>query len=164
MTNKTHITSILKFCGLGAILGFTEALVYGGIYSQVGIFYTSGIILRNLQTEILSTVLANALSVLIGSMFFAVFFGLLATIIQALTFGLTAFISRMGNLHIKGSIVGFGVSVTLAAAIHLLVITSPPIVIQVFWKLSYVFWLGIPCLIFIATTTYFSQKVLGSSS
>ena len=159
MTDKTHKISILYFCGLGTVLGFTEALIYGSLYTLVGIFYTTGILLRNPQTEILATVLANALSVLIGAMFFAILFGLLAAIIQGLAFGLSILITRIRKLHNKGIYVGFGVSVVFAALLHLLVITSPPVVIQVFWKLSYIFWLGIPCLIFIATTTYFSRQV-----
>jgi uncharacterized protein YacL len=163
MTINSRDISIKQFFGLGAVLGFTEALLYGSIYTLVGIIYTTVLILHNLQTDVLATLSSNALSVLIGAMFFATLFGLVAAVLQGLAFGLTLVITRIAKAFISGKYVGLGVSLVFAALIHLMVITSPPIVFQVFWKLSYIFWLGIPCLIFIAVTTYFSHQV-GKSS
>jgi hypothetical protein len=153
---------ILYFSGFGATLGFTAALIYGLSYSLLGTFLTTSTVLKNAQIDVLPTIFANALSVFIGAMFFAITFGLLAAIIQGLAFCLVAALAGkklLGWVTPQGKWLGLGVSFIFSALIHLLIFFSPSIIFQVFWKLSYGFWLGIPCLIFIGLTTFFSTKL-----
>jgi hypothetical protein len=153
--------SFLQFAGFGAILAFTMALLYGLLYALIGIIYTSGILLKSAQMDVLPTVAANAVSVVIGALFFAILFGLFAAGIQGAAFGLVHILStklNAGRSVSRGGWIGFGISLAFSVLIHVLVLTAPPIVYQVFWKLSYLLWLGFPCLIFISLTTFFARR------
>jgi hypothetical protein len=152
----------MNFSGFGAVTGFTAALIYGVLYSLIGAFLTTSTVLKNLQGDVLPTILANVISVFIGAMFFAITFGIVAAFIQGLTFCLVATLvgkKLFGRETLKAGQIGLGISLIFALLIHLAIWFSPPIVYQVFWKLSYIFWLGIPCLIFIGLTTFFSTKL-----
>jgi hypothetical protein len=161
MKTSPSARSILYFSGFGATSAFTAALLYGLLYSLIGAFLTTGTVLKNMQMDVLPTIFTNALSVFIGAMFFAITFGLQAAIIQGLAFFVVAALTGkklFGRQAILARWIGLGISLFFSLLIHLIILVSPSIVYQVFWKLSYVFWLGIPCLIFIGLTTFFSGK------
>jgi len=162
MSGKISYSSVLQAVKLGALLGFCAALVYGILFVVYGIARTSLVILSSPANELLPTLLANSLSVLIGAMFFAVVFGLFAALFQALTLTLIFFVHKAVaayNLPRKGELVGLVVAVILFAGLLLLFQGSPRILFQVFWNQSFVFWFGLPGMIYLLMNVWLGRRL-----
>jgi hypothetical protein len=80
MLTNPSFKSYFQAAKLGAALGFTLALIYGMGFVIYGILCTSAWIIAYPANGLLPTLLANMVRVVIGSMFFAVLFGLFAAL------------------------------------------------------------------------------------
>jgi len=162
MSGKISRSSILQAVKLGALLGLCTALMYGALFTVYGIVRTSLVILNSPANETLPTLLANGLSVLIGAMFFAVVFGLFAALFQALTLTLVFSLQKVVaayNLPRKGELVGLAVPAILFAGLLLLFQGSPRILFQVFWNQSFVFWFGLPGMIYVLMNVWLGRRL-----
>ncbi|MCE1254770.1 MAG: hypothetical protein LWX83_14635, partial [Anaerolineae bacterium] len=148
MSNNFSVKSGLSAARLGAALGFCAALLYGLAFVIYGIIRTSIWILRAPANDLPGTLLANALCVLIGSMFFAVFFGLFAALFQGLTLSLLYTLQKRLP-SINGRWLGLGLALLLFIVLLLVFQSLPVIAKQVFWDQSFFFWFGLPGLIYL---------------
>ena len=162
MTTNLSCKSVFQAVKLGAVLGFTGALMYGMIFTIYGIVHTSLWILEKPANGTLATLLANAISVVIGAMFFAVLFGLVAAIIQAGTLALVYALGRrlnpQGNPR-SGAWIGALAAAGVFLALVLLFLSGPQIMIQVFWQQSFLFWIGMPGALFIALNAWLGGRL-----
>jgi hypothetical protein len=155
---KTYFQAIQS----GAALGLAAALVYGMGFVIYGILRTSTWIIAHPANELFPTLLANAVSVVIGAMFFAVLFGLFAAVFQAVTlalvFGLTRRIPPASNSPMRamiGLVVSGGLFLTLLILFH----GGPQIMTQVFWNQSFIFWFGMPGAVYVLMNTLLGNRL-----
>lgn len=138
------------------------ALAYGYLFAIYGIIYSSLPILRMPVNGLIGTLLTNADSVLIGSAFFAILFGIVAALVQSVALGLVYAFSRFvnrANSPNRGAWIGLCVSLGLIVVIQLLFHAGSELLLRLFWQSSYLFWWGLPSLIFVALTTWIGWKV-----
>jgi hypothetical protein len=143
----------------GAAIGFISALVYGGLATLYIILRSSLQILGMLSpAEGLSgTLLANAFSVLWPCLVTTVLLGVLAAVIGTVAFSIIYGLSLVLNGRSspsRAAAIGFLVAGGLAALVNILVVRGIGAYWGAFWPQGYFFWLGLPGLMFIGTTTW----------
>jgi hypothetical protein len=162
MFTNLSCRSVFQASRLGAVLGFAGALAYGMVFVLYGILHTSLWIIARPANGLLPTLLANAVSVVIGAMFFAVWFGLFAALIQAGTLALVYALA--GRLNPEGSPrAGAWIGLLAAAGVYLALLMllrgGPQIVLQVFWRQSFLFWFGLPGALYLALNAWLGSRL-----
>jgi hypothetical protein len=143
----------------GATIGFTSALVYGALATLYIILRSSLQILGVLSPAegLLGTLLANAVSVLWPCLVTTVLLGVLAAVIEtaafSIIFGLSLPLKAHGSPG-RAAAIGLLVSGGLAVLVNLSVGRGISAYWGAFWPQGYLFWLGLPSLIFMGTTTW----------
>ena len=112
----------------------------------------------------LATLLANAVSIFILAIEFATGLGLVAAVIGGLTMAMVSLLARLLERRLaqqQNALIGLALSVLIAAGLHLLLgsLEGLPHAILFRSTTSYLFWLGLPCLLYIASTTWYSGRV-----
>lgn len=162
MRTNLACKSVFEAGTLGAVLGFTMALVYGFLFVIYGILRTSAWVIAAPANGLLPTLLANAVSVLIGAIFIAILFGLVAALVQALTLMILYGIARRWNANNSartGMWIGLLSAGGLFLALVLLFRTGPPFLMQVFWRQSFLFWVGMPGALYIALNGWLGSRL-----
>jgi hypothetical protein len=143
----------------GARLGFISALVYGGLATLYIILRSSFRILGVLSPAegLLGTLLANAFGVLWPCLVTTLLLGALAAILGVAAFsviyGLSSVLNRRRSPG-RAAAIGLLVTGSLATLVNLLVVGGIGTYWGAFWPQGYFFWLGLPSLVFIGTTTW----------
>lgn len=143
----------------GAAAGFISALFYGAVATLYITLRSSAQILGVLSPAegLWRTLAANAFGIIWPCLVTTLLLGVLAAIIETVAF----FIIHGLSLILKGqrsptqvAVIGFAVSASLAFLVNFLVVGSISTYWSAFWPIGYLFWLGLPSLIFIGTTTW----------
>jgi hypothetical protein len=162
MTEKPHCRSLAQAVVLGLALGFTAALAYGFLFAIYGIVRSSLPILRAPENGLVGTLIANAAAVFIGSAFFAIFFGIIAALVEAIAMALVYARARTANRdgsRWRGAWIGFVAAVGVVLAVHLIFFAAGGMLVQLFGRSSYLFWLGLPSVICVALTAWAGSRV-----
>ena len=162
MKSDLSCHSLFQSALLGAALGFAAALTYGYIFVLYGMLRVLSRILQTPVNDLYFTLAANAVAILIGSIFFAIGAGLFAALLQAVTLALLYMLSRRLNLNhsaLRGAWIGLVVSLILILTVQVLFYSAGGLLVQVLWRQSYLFWWGLPGLVYIAMTTWIGWKV-----
>jgi predicted outer membrane lipoprotein len=143
----------------GAALGFISALVYGGLATLYIILRSSLQILDVLSPAegLLGTLLANAFGVLWPCLVTTLLLGVLAAVIETAAFSIIYGLSLALNGRRspgRAAAIGLLVAGGLAALVNILVVRGIGAYWDAFWPQGYVFWLGLPSLLFIGTTAW----------
>jgi hypothetical protein len=143
----------------GATIGFISALVYGALATLYIILRSSLQILGVLSPAegLVGTLLANAFSVLWPCLVTTVFLGLLAAVIETAAFSIIYWLSVALNGRrspSRAAAIGLLVAGGLAALVNILAVRGISAYWGAFWPQGYFFWLGLPSLMFIGTTTW----------
>jgi hypothetical protein len=145
--------------GYGAAVGFLSTLLYGTVVTLYIILRASAQILEvpSPAEGLLGTLVANAFSIVWPCLVTTLLLGLLAAIIETTAFLIIYGLSLMLNgwrLPSQGAAIGFMVAGSLAFLVNFLVMRGIGAYWGAFWPQGYLFWLGLPSLIFIGTTTW----------
>lgn len=148
----------------GLKTGLVTALFYGLAFSLVAIPRASTQILATLSLEegMLATLFANAANIYLLSIEFAFGMGLIAAVFCAITFLLVygAVLLFHAQTPRQRMWIGLATSFILAAGLHALLWPIEGITHAMLFRSAgaYFFWLGVPCLIYIALTGWMSLK------
>jgi len=143
----------------GATMGFVSALVYGALATPYIILRSSLQILGVLSPAegLLGTLLANAFGVLWPCLVTTVLLGVLAAVVEtaafSIIFGLLLALKAQGSPG-RAAAIGLLVAGGLAVLVNILLVRGISPYWGAFWPQGYLFWLGLPSLIFIGTTTW----------
>jgi hypothetical protein len=161
MNRSAVIPSFPKTAGVGAVLGFTTALVYGALFCLYAILRVTWMFWQAPANGAPVTLLANAFSLITAAMFFAIFAGLMAAPIQAAVLCLAAFLSRKWNRageSWRGAWIGLGCATLFILLLHALILSAPPLLSRLLWESGYFLWSGLPSLIFLGLNFYLGWK------
>jgi len=152
-----YYQSPLQVALSGVILAFTAALIYGMIFTILTSLRASLRIRRILKSSERSGMLflANGTSIFIASLGFSILLGIPAALLQGLTWLMAAWLSAV--LNVDPFAIAIAVAILLTAVVHLILWNTRDILHAILWRArsSYLFWLGLPSLIFIAMTIWF---------
>ena len=143
----------------GAAVGFISALIYGAVATLYVILRSSAQILGVLSPAegLWGTLVANAFGVVWPCLVITLLLGLLAAVIESVAFliihGLSLAFSDQRSPSWMAAI-GFVVAGGLALLVNFLIVSGISTYWSAFWPQGYLFWLGLPSLIFIGTTTW----------
>jgi hypothetical protein len=143
----------------GAAVGFSSAIVYGAVATLYIILRSSVQIIGVLTPAegLWGTLVANALSIVWPCLVTMLLLGLLAAVIETVAFlmiyGLSLILIGQRS-PFRMAAIGFVVSGILALLVNFLVVQGISAYWGAFWPMGYLFWLGLPSLIFIGTTTW----------
>lgn len=148
-------------CGL--FWGFGLALAYGASFALYAIIRSSSQIALVLadSTALWGTLVANALSILLASLLFALLLGIGAAVLQSIALLFVYAVAPFLNSHHasgRGAWIGLCVSGILACALHFVVQRSLGSYFAALWPAGYFFWLGLPSLLFMGTTSWLSWR------
>ena len=141
----------------GAAIGFISALAYGALATLYIILRSSLQILGVLSPAegLLGTWLANAFGVLWPCLVTTVLLGVLAAAIEtagfSIIYGLSLALNGRRSPN-RATAIGFLVAGGLAALVNILVVRGIGVYWGAFWPQGYVFWLGLPSLMFVGMT------------
>lgn len=143
----------------GAAGGFISALVYGAVATLYIMLRSSAYILDVLSPaeSLWGTLVANAFSIIWPCLVTTLLIGLLAAIIETVAFLIIYGLSLILNGQrspLRVAAIGFAVSGSLALLVNFLVAWGISAYWSAFWPMGYLFWLGLPSLIFVGTTTW----------
>ena len=145
----------------GVKLGFCLAVVYGCAFLFYSIVRSSLQIMAVLSPgELLEgTLLANTFALLAPTFFFVLIFGIVAGVLQSLALllvrGFTALVPNSCS-PVVAALLGFITATGFVTAIHIAAQRMLGIYFAALWPAGYLFWLGLPSLIFIGATTWVS--------
>lgn len=148
----------------GLNMGLVTALFYGLAFSLVAIPRASAQILATLSLEegMLATLFANAANIYILAIEFAFGLGLIAAVFCAISFLLVygMVLILHANTPRQRMWIGLATSLVLAVILHALLWPIEGIAHAMLFRSigGYLFWLGAPCLIYIALTGWMSLK------
>lgn len=143
----------------GAAAGFFSALIYGAVATLYVILRSSAQILGILSPAegLWGTLVANAFGVVWPCLVITLLLSLLAAVIESVTFLIIHGLSLALNGQkspFRMAAIGFLVSGGLALLVNFLIVSGISTYWSAFWPQGYLFWLGLPSLIFIGTTTW----------
>jgi hypothetical protein len=150
--------------GHGARLGFGLALLYGFAFALYAIVRSS-LQIKAILTPgagLFGTLAANALAILMPALGFALLLGMLAAVIESVTLLLVYGLSTLLNLQqspARAAWIGLITAGIMAGALQLFMQRSLGSRFDALWPSGYLFWLGLPCLIFVGATTWISWRV-----
>lgn len=147
----------------GLRLGFLLALLYSAAFALYAVGRSSWQIAMTLPPDdsLLGTLVANAFALLLPILVFAFVLGVGAALLQCVTLLLVYGVAAVINPHRRAvGMAGIGlISATLlAAAIQLAVHQSLGSYFDALWPSGYLFWLGLPSLLFVGATTWVSWQ------
>lgn len=161
--DHAHSGAAVSYAGFGALVGFTAALAYGALFSLYAIIRVSWIILRAPADGAVFTLITNAASLVVASMFFAILCGLPAAALQAGVLSLSAALNRRWNPSRSAGIaarIGLGCAAAALLGLHGLVAAAPPLIERVLWESGYLFWSGLPSLVFLGLNFFLGRPIL----
>ena len=147
----------------GGRLGFMLALAYSAAFAFYAIVRSSWQIGATLAPGegLLGTWVANALALLLPILSFALLLGISAALLQSITllvvYGLAALVNPH---HIPSGMAGIGAATAalVAGAIQVTAQQSLGSYFAALWPTGYLFWLGLPSLLFVGATTWVSWR------
>lgn len=143
----------------GAAVGFMSAIVYGTV-TMLYIILRSSVQIMGVLTpaeSLWGTLAANASIIVWPCLVTMLLLGLLAAVIETVAFVIIYGLSLILNgqrAPFRAAVIGFMVSGSLAWLVHFLVVQAISAYWGAFWPIGYLFWLGLPSLIFIGATTW----------
>jgi hypothetical protein len=147
----------------GLWLGFGLTLVYSALFALYALVRSSLQIALTLSLGegLVGTLVANAFALLLPILSFALLLGIGAALLQSVTLllvhGLAALINpHLTPIHMAG--IGAAAAALLAGAIQVMVQQSLGSYFAALWPTGYLFWLGLPSLLFVTTTTWVSWR------
>lgn len=148
----------------GVVLGFTLALAYGFTFVVYAIVRSSLQIVAILSPgeALVGTLLANAFALFVPALVFALLCGLGAALLQSITLLLVHGVAALINPHHAPALMaGIGLisASLLAGASQVAVQQSLGIYFDALWPSGYLFWLGLPSLLFIGATIWVSWRL-----
>ena len=157
--NLTPLQSWATAVRYGAAAGFISAMVYGGVTTLYIILRSSAQILGVLSPAegLWGTLVATALSIIWPCLVTTLLLGLLAAVIEmgafVIIYGLALALNGWRS-PARLVAIGFIVAGNLVLPVNFLVVQGIGAFWDAFWPMGYLFWLGLPSLIFIGTTTW----------
>jgi hypothetical protein len=148
----------------GLALGFKLAMLYWLVSAVLVILRTSLHILASLgwAEGLLMTLLANAVSILAGTLLIGLILGLVAAPFSlAVVLLLRALLPRLGGRPPLAALAGVVLSGALVLLLSLLFRQALGSHFGAMWPNGYLFWLGLPGMIFMAASGYLGWQ-LGS--
>lgn len=150
----------------GVRLGFALAFSYSAGFALYAIIRSSWQIAASLPLAegLLGTLVANAFALVVAVLFFALLFGTGAALLQSITLLLVYGLARLLSAHRSSLVVaGLGLITAglVAGLLQLLVQRSVGSYFAALWPMGYLFWLGLPSLLFVGTTTWISWRAAG---
>jgi hypothetical protein len=147
-----------------ARLGFMAALAYGLAFAVYAIVRSSlqiGAILSPADGSF-GTLVANVFAILMPTLSFVLLLGIGAALIEWVTvllvYGLTALINPQRSL-VRAAWIGFVTAGILTGAFQFSIQSSLGSYFDALWPAGYLFWLGLPCLIFVGVTAWISWQI-----
>lgn len=138
----------------GALLAFSAALLYGLMFALLASLRVIRRITRALPPVERSgrLYLANVTSILITSLELAVLLGLLAALLQGLAWLAASGLAAV--LRVPALPAALLIAALLVTLLHLALRRAPELLYAMLWRSrsAYLFWLGLPCLIFMILT------------
>jgi hypothetical protein len=150
----------------GAILGFTLAVAFGAVFALYAILRSSLQIALILSAGegLWATLAANAFSLLIPILSFTLLLGIVAALLQSmallLVYGFTALLNPYRS-PARAAWIGLITAVILASGVQFAIQRRLGIYFDALWPMGYLFWLGLPSLIFVGATTWISWQLAG---
>lgn len=144
-------------------IGFRLALAYSLLFALYAIVRSSfqiGAILSPAD-GLFGTLLANAFAIMLPSMLMGLLLGIVAALLMALTWlGVYGFSAWLNPARLPGRAFWIGALASGAVVVVLQVMMqrSLGIYFAALWPAGYFFWLGLPCLLFVAATTWVSWQ------
>lgn len=147
----------------GLTVGFALALSYSLVFALYAIVRSSLQIGSALtwREGLMGTLLANALAILAPVVVFALLLGTVAAIITSLALllvhGLSTYFNPRHDVH-RAVWIGFISAGSLTCGLILFAQQSLGIYFAALWPAGFLFWLGLPCLLFVITVTWLSWR------
>jgi hypothetical protein len=152
----------------GALLGLALTLAYGLAFALYAIVRSSLQIVAVLPPDegLLGTLVANALSILVPTIVVALLLAAIPAILEAIV--LVAIYRLCLSLRGEGmagrsAIVGLVVSLLVTVVIHLLGWRATGAYFAALWPMGYLFWLGLPSMIFVTMNTWAGWRLGGGA-
>lgn len=147
----------------GLRLGFVLAFMYSAGFLLYAVVRSSWHIVTSLPVAegLVGTLIANAFALVVAVLFFALLLGIVAALLQGITLLLIYGLARLllaDRAPIVVAGLGLVVAALLAGALQLLVQRSLGSYFAALWPMGYLFWLGLPSLLFVAATTWISWR------
>lgn len=147
----------------GAQVGFWSAMVYGATVTFLIVLRSSLQIGRVLSLDegLLGTLVANAFSVFWPCLITTLLLGAVAALLGMMAFGIIYALCQTGHRQrtpVQTVAIGFGVSALMVLLVNVSVIQVLGGFWDVFWPQGYLFWVGMPSLVFVAATTWVSRR------
>ncbi len=150
----------------GLRLGFGLAFLYSAGFLLYAVVRSSWHIVASLPLAegLVGTLVANVFALVVAVLFFALLFGVVAALLQSITLLLVDGLAQLLLPHWSPIVVaglGLMVAALLAGALQLLVQRSLGSYFAALWPMGYLFWLGLPSLLFVGATTWISWRAAG---
>lgn len=160
---QTCFRSLRGTAWCGITVGFSLVLGYSLLFLVYAIGRSSVQITASLSVRegLVGTLIANAFALLMAVLGFALLFGVIAALGEALLLLIIYGLSALFNpQQLPGRAAWIGLIATGMPAVALLLFVQQTLGIYVaaLWPAGFFFWLGLPCLLFIGATTWLSWQ------
>jgi hypothetical protein len=135
------------------------AILYGCLFAAYAVIRSSTQIAAviGIGGDFTPTVMASGFAILVASLAAALLIGVFAALLETVAL----VVSRSVVVWLdwaqeprRAAGIGFCVAAAIALALNLLVWRGGGIFMDQLWPSGYLFWFGLPCLIFVAATTW----------
>jgi hypothetical protein len=160
-----QLREIGRAAGYGALMAFVLAIVYGAVFAVGAAGRASLQIAARLNGAegTVATSVMSGFSILIASLAVSALLGLVAAIIaavaMALARGLTLWIAPGGEPQ-RAAMIGMFVGFSVLIGMSLLVRQLSGVYFAQLWPAGYLFWIGLPCVIFLVAAAWLNRRLV----
>lgn len=163
-TTRSGVREIARAAGYGALLGYGMAILYGVIFAAFATLRAAPQIAMRLNGAegTVATIIQVGFAILAASLGVAVLLACFAALVAAVTMavarGLTIWLAPAGQPQ-AAAIIGLLVAGAVLVGLSLLVWQLSGSYFAQLWPGGYLFWIGLPCLLFMVAAGWANQRL-----